>query len=362
MFHIASDDVLPAIPDTLSPLAKDFLVRCFVKNPSARPSAAELSQHPFIATSSPSPLDSTQVETVDEPASARSEKPEADGHDIHRADVANETAVGDEVSSSATFRSGTCRAMSTRSTESRNSDRNCALLSGSAESGRSVPALTNRDPLGEDKSSDEGSCASFSSSLDGASSDSQISDDGDDGDDDGVSAEYSSGSDDSGDDVDAPHENTTVSDYVNTTSSREQPAPLQPQVPVGIVRATADYSSADASELSLVEGEIVEVLEMRASGWWRGRQRRAVAERAEWTVGWFPSTYGEWLPSDDVAFTVKKAHTPDPGDSGEELALRVGDVVHVYASEWRDGCLWAKGSTSPSDTVGWFPFDSITDA
>lgn len=53
MFHIASDDALPRLPDSLSDVAKDFLMLCLVKNPSLRPSAAELLRHPFVSVGEP---------------------------------------------------------------------------------------------------------------------------------------------------------------------------------------------------------------------------------------------------------------------------------------------------------------------
>ena len=37
------------MPDDLSPLAVDFLRRCFSVNPHSRPQASELLHHPFVA-------------------------------------------------------------------------------------------------------------------------------------------------------------------------------------------------------------------------------------------------------------------------------------------------------------------------
>lgn len=40
--------VLPSVPDTLSKDARDFILQCLQVNPSDRPTAAELLDHPFV--------------------------------------------------------------------------------------------------------------------------------------------------------------------------------------------------------------------------------------------------------------------------------------------------------------------------
>lgn len=40
----------------------------------------------------------------------------------------------------------------------------------------------------------------------------------------------------------------------------------------GLVRAIAAYVAEDDSELTICEGDLVEVMEMAPSGWWRGRR------------------------------------------------------------------------------------------
>ncbi|KAF7139994.1 hypothetical protein RHSIM_Rhsim06G0042500 [Rhododendron simsii] len=49
MFNVLNKS--PTIPETLSPEGKDFLQRCFQRNPADRPSAAWLLDHPFLQSS-----------------------------------------------------------------------------------------------------------------------------------------------------------------------------------------------------------------------------------------------------------------------------------------------------------------------
>lgn len=53
MFKIGNSKELPTIPDHLSDEGKDFIRQCLQRDPSKRPSAAELLQHPFIKNASP---------------------------------------------------------------------------------------------------------------------------------------------------------------------------------------------------------------------------------------------------------------------------------------------------------------------
>ena len=50
MFKILYRD--PPMPETLSAEGKDFLRRCFLRNPAERPSAMALLEHPFVCKSS----------------------------------------------------------------------------------------------------------------------------------------------------------------------------------------------------------------------------------------------------------------------------------------------------------------------
>jgi mitogen-activated protein kinase kinase kinase 17/18 len=48
--RIGFTDATPEVPDWLSPEAKGFLARCFARNPRDRCTAAQLSEHPFLAS------------------------------------------------------------------------------------------------------------------------------------------------------------------------------------------------------------------------------------------------------------------------------------------------------------------------
>lgn len=50
MFHIASAEGPPPIPEHFSHEARDFLRLCFNRNPKERPNASRLLLHPFVAT------------------------------------------------------------------------------------------------------------------------------------------------------------------------------------------------------------------------------------------------------------------------------------------------------------------------
>jgi len=57
IFHIASSNETPQIPEHLSPEAHDFLLRCFRRNPKERPDAAQLLSHAFIKSGSTNETD-----------------------------------------------------------------------------------------------------------------------------------------------------------------------------------------------------------------------------------------------------------------------------------------------------------------
>ncbi len=56
LFKIGSTDQAPPFPATLSSLARDFLARCLNRDPKGRPSAEELSAHPWIAAALLAPI------------------------------------------------------------------------------------------------------------------------------------------------------------------------------------------------------------------------------------------------------------------------------------------------------------------
>lgn len=53
MFKIGHSKELPEIPDHLSDEGKDFVRLCLQRNPSDRPSAAQLLEHAFVKNAAP---------------------------------------------------------------------------------------------------------------------------------------------------------------------------------------------------------------------------------------------------------------------------------------------------------------------
>lgn len=53
MFKIGNSKELPPIPDHLSEEGKDFIRQCLKRDPSSRPTAVDLLQHPFVRNAPP---------------------------------------------------------------------------------------------------------------------------------------------------------------------------------------------------------------------------------------------------------------------------------------------------------------------
>ncbi|GER33060.1 protein kinase superfamily protein [Striga asiatica] len=53
LFKVGNSKELPDIPDHLSDEGKDFVMKCLQRNPSRRPTAAQLLEHPFVKKCSP---------------------------------------------------------------------------------------------------------------------------------------------------------------------------------------------------------------------------------------------------------------------------------------------------------------------
>lgn len=48
LFKVGNSKELPSIPEHLSDEGKDFILQCLQRNPSHRPTAAQLLEHPFV--------------------------------------------------------------------------------------------------------------------------------------------------------------------------------------------------------------------------------------------------------------------------------------------------------------------------
>lgn len=65
MFKIGNSKELPAIPDHLSDDGKDFVRKCLQRNPSHRPTAIQLLEHPFVKNVAPSERPILSVEPAE---------------------------------------------------------------------------------------------------------------------------------------------------------------------------------------------------------------------------------------------------------------------------------------------------------
>ncbi|KAL5220235.1 hypothetical protein ABZP36_024948 [Zizania latifolia] len=91
--RIGYTDAVPEVPEELSAEAKDFLDGCFKRKTSKRSTAAQLLEHPFIASATAAALDRWTEQSKQERASPKSTLQEA-FYDSDSDDEADETAIG----------------------------------------------------------------------------------------------------------------------------------------------------------------------------------------------------------------------------------------------------------------------------
>ena len=68
MFKIGNSKELPAIPDHISEEGKDFVKQCLQRDPSNRPTAAQLLGHPFVTNAAPPPRPISGPEASEPPS------------------------------------------------------------------------------------------------------------------------------------------------------------------------------------------------------------------------------------------------------------------------------------------------------
>jgi hypothetical protein len=87
--------------------------------------------------------------------------------------------------------------------------------------------------------------------------------------------------------------------FSNEIVSPEQGTPRNPNS-VPLVRAVADYSSEESSDLRFHEGDVLAVLHKGESGWWQGHvvNGSTSTSQLQSSEGWFPCTFVEWIPEE----------------------------------------------------------------
>ncbi|KAJ6573535.1 kinase-like domain-containing protein [Mycena vulgaris] len=131
---------------------------------------------------------------------------------------------------------------------------------------------------------------------------------------------------------------TLVTDTPNQLQSEPQRAQKEDTLDTLFCRALYAYDSQDASALSFREGDIIEILTQRLSGWWDGLLNN---ER-----GWFPSNYVTIITDEEAssALRASKLSIPDRqnNDLGafEEGIARKESVDKIFPSiekldKWR---------------------------
>jgi serine/threonine protein kinase len=373
MFHIASDHDKPFIPAHLSPEAHDFLYKCFDKNPNTRPTAQKLLEHPFVTdtkiqselTSRPSDnaISGPGSSTIGSEDGLSWSSDESEPEDLSTYNpnrwplTIKEMAFAIQWQKLVRKRHGktawfqllhrwiarvryrislrendisfwTSRSISARSNTiydhissvftTKRSEASIGQSTSSKESNSSRESSSYEyiEPSDETSFSNDGANDSYSSSDD---------------------AEYSSsGSDDSSHEID------------NHNSSHETDVII-----FGTVRALADYKSTAANELSMREGDMIEILDVSSSGWWKARHVHKVRQ-----IGWIPCTYVEWLQRTiDVTFKAV-VKVPYSAQTSNELSLKKEEVVTVKRCDSRGHGIWFQG-TKKSGENGWFPMECV---
>ena len=93
--------------------------------------------------------------------------------------------------------------------------------------------------------------------------------------------------------------------FPNELVSPEQGTPKYPNL-VPLVRAVADYSSQETSDLRFNEGDVLAVVHRGESGWWQGHVVNgstfgsfgSTSTAQPHSEGWFPCTFVEWIPEE----------------------------------------------------------------
>ena len=109
-----------------------------------------------------------------------------------------------------------------------------------------------------------------------------------------------------------------------------------------IVRVLGNYAAGDDSELSLVENELLKVIESSDDGWWYGSNQ-------DGSEGYFPCTYVEYL-EEEVPFQVKVVESIDVHEASH-LKLDQDETIRVLH---RDASGWWFGENH-NHQAGWFP-------
>lgn len=329
MFQIASATATPVLPPHLSSAAHAFLACCFVKDPAQRASAPDLLRHPFLTSGCGDNAESKPQSELPLPDVDHSPPHEAKGtndSDQNEFDATAHAAavvralLSDELSMARTEVTS-CRTLGllepddAASIDSRAASEQLLSSSESASPAHRSGASTPRGSNGYSDTSHN------SHDADDAA-DEELVYSSDDDDDDSIDASLSPG-----------------------TSVRHD------ELVYGLVRSIGTYTAEDDTELSLDDGDVVEVMELVASGWWRGRHQSDHGRS-----GWFPSTYVEWVMS---AQPVPLSMAHNGASELGELTAECGELVSVVRCELRDDRVWALCRHWEAHCDGWVPIECV---